>query len=171
MDGHGLDRRAADNLVRYLEEQREATGEVPSDRAIVFESFVDEVGDWRVCVLSPFGARVHAPWATAVLARLENDLGTEIDVMWSDDGLVFRLPEADDAPSPEGFFPTADEVEALVVQKLSDTSLFAATLPRKRGSARFCFPRRIRRNGLRCGRSDERPETSCRWRRGTITSR
>ena len=71
-DGHGLDPRAATNLVAYLRDQREATGEVPSDRTLVVERFVDEIGDWRVCVLSPLGARVHAPWATAVLARLRS---------------------------------------------------------------------------------------------------
>src|SRR5262249_46493090 len=67
---HGLDPRAASNLIAYLREQAEATGQVPSDRTIVVERYRDEVGDWRVCVLSPFGARVHAPWATAVTARL-----------------------------------------------------------------------------------------------------
>lgn len=138
---HGLDRRAAENLIRYIEEQREATGEVPSDRAIIFECFVDEVGDWRVCVLSPFGARVHAPWATAVLARLEDELGAEIDVMWSDDGLVFRLPEADDAPRPEGFFPAAEEVEALVVHGLVNTALFAAQF-RENAERALLFPKR-----------------------------
>ena len=64
---HGLDERAARNLLAYLREQAEATGEVPSDEAVVVERYVDEIGDWRVCVLSPFGARVHAPWTTAVL--------------------------------------------------------------------------------------------------------
>src|SRR5688572_32638663 len=53
---HRLDPRAAANLVQYLEEQADATGAVPDDRTIVVERFRDEIGDWRVCVLSPFGA-------------------------------------------------------------------------------------------------------------------
>src|SRR5690606_8131359 len=87
---HGLDARAAENLLRYLEDQREATGRLPTDRAIVIERFVDEVGDWCVTVLSPFGARVHAPWGTAVNARLRSELGLDADALWSDDGMIFR---------------------------------------------------------------------------------
>ncbi|HEY6066955.1 MAG TPA: DEAD/DEAH box helicase, partial [Thermoanaerobaculia bacterium] len=83
---HGLDRRAAANLRSYLDEQSEATGEVPSDRTIVVERYLDEVGDWRVCILSPFGARVHAPWALALEARLGAQAGFEVQAIWSDDG-------------------------------------------------------------------------------------
>jgi ATP-dependent Lhr-like helicase len=123
---HRLDRLAAQNLVQFLAEQVEVTDEVPSDRTIVFERFVDEVGDWRVCILSPFGARVHAPWATAVLGKLEADTGGQVDLMWADDGIVFRLPEADAPPEPEDFFPAPDDLEDLVVRQLGSTSLFAA---------------------------------------------
>ena len=48
---------------------------MPSDRTIVIERFRDEIGDWRVCVLTPFGGRVHAPWALALSARLHESLG------------------------------------------------------------------------------------------------
>ena len=61
---HDLDRRAANNLVQFLREQREATRVIPSDRTIVVERFRDEIGDWRLCVLSPFGGRVHAAWGS-----------------------------------------------------------------------------------------------------------
>src|SRR5207302_5630246 len=56
----GLDEHAAQNLLRFLHEQQAATGAVPSDKTIVVERFRDEIGDWRVCILTPFGARVHA---------------------------------------------------------------------------------------------------------------
>src|SRR5207302_11310698 len=56
---YDLDRRAAANLVDFLREQQTATRVVPSDRAIVIERFRDEIGDWRQCVLSTFGGRVH----------------------------------------------------------------------------------------------------------------
>ena len=65
-----LDGLAAANLAAYIREQRVATGQVPSDRTIVVERFRDELGDWRVCLLTPFGARVHAPWALALQGRL-----------------------------------------------------------------------------------------------------
>ena len=141
ISAHGLDERAARNLVDYLGEQREATGEVPSDRTVVVERFVDEVGDWRVAILSPWGARVHTPWAMAVAARLELELGTEVDLSWTDDGIVFRLPEADEPPAPELFFPDPDAVEALVTQKLGMTALFAGRF-RENAARALLLPRR-----------------------------
>ena len=138
---HGLDERAARNLVQYLREQVEVTGEVPSDRTVVVERYVDEVGDWRVCVLTPFGARVHAPWATAVVARLKADRDTEIESMYSDDGMVFRLPESDEPPDPDLFFPAPDEIEDLVTRSLGGTSLFAARF-RENAARALLLPRR-----------------------------
>ena len=92
----GLDELAAANLVSYLDEQMDATGAVPDDRTVVVERFRDEVGDWRMCVLSPFGSRVHAPWAMAIEARMLDRFGPGAQVLWSDDGIVVRLPEAVD---------------------------------------------------------------------------
>ncbi|PZR55410.1 DEAD/DEAH box helicase [Xylanimonas oleitrophica] len=90
----GLDEWAADNLASYLTEQRTATGRVPDDRTIVVERFRDELGDWRVVVHSPFGAKVHAPWALVVAARLRERHGLDVSAMHSDDGIVLRLPDA-----------------------------------------------------------------------------
>jgi len=138
---HGLDRRAAANLRAYLDEQSEATGEVPSDRTIVVERYLDEVGDWRVCILSPFGARVHAPWATAVLAKLKDAGGSGTEMLWSDDGIVFRLPESEEPPDVADFFPSPDEVEEVVAKNLGETSLFAARF-RENAARALLLPRR-----------------------------
>ncbi|MFP4235494.1 MAG: DEAD/DEAH box helicase, partial [Nitriliruptoraceae bacterium] len=89
---HDLDAWAADNLLAYLEEQRAATGVVPDDRTLVVERFRDELGDWRVCLLSPFGAQVHTPWAMAIERRLST-AGYDPEVLWADDGIVIRLPD------------------------------------------------------------------------------
>ncbi|SFN26140.1 ATP-dependent helicase Lhr and Lhr-like helicase [Streptomyces sp. cf124] len=91
----GLDAWAADNVLSYLAEQREACGHVPDDRTIVVERFRDELGDWRVVVHSPFGAQVHAPWALALGAKLSERYGMDAQVMHADDGIVLRLPDAD----------------------------------------------------------------------------
>ncbi|MEU6980660.1 MULTISPECIES: DEAD/DEAH box helicase [unclassified Streptomyces] len=91
----GLDAWAADNVLAYLAEQREACGHVPDDRTILVERFRDELGDWRVVVHSPFGAQVHAPWALALGARLAERYGMDAQVMHADDGIVLRLPDAD----------------------------------------------------------------------------
>src|SRR5947208_3299795 len=141
LQADGLDERAASNLLEYLHDQADATGEVPSDETVIVERYVDEVGDWRVCVLTPFGARVHAPWTTAVVRRLGQNRGLEVETMWTDDGMVFRVPESDAPPEIDLFFPGADEVEDLVVQALGTTSLFAARF-RENAARALLLPRR-----------------------------
>ncbi|MGH3441292.1 MAG: DEAD/DEAH box helicase, partial [Nitriliruptorales bacterium] len=89
-DEYGLDELAAANLVAYLDEQVEATGALPDDKTIVVERFRDEIGDWRVCLHTPFGARVHAPWALAIEHRLADRLDLDVQTLWSDDGIVLR---------------------------------------------------------------------------------
>jgi ATP-dependent Lhr-like helicase len=141
VEENGLDRWAAENLVGYVEEQREAAGVVPDDRTIVVERFRDEIGDWRVCIHSPFGARVHAPWAMAIENRLSRDLGMEVQTIWSDDGIVLRLPETDDAVPIEELSIDPESVEDLVVEALPDTSLFAARF-RENAARALLLPRR-----------------------------
>ena len=123
---YDLDELAASNLVAYLREQQTATRVVPSDETIVVERFRDEIGDWRLCVLSPFGGRVHAAWAMALSARIRDSHDLEADAIWSDDGIVIHLPDADEAPSPELITLEPDEVEDLIVSELSGTALFGA---------------------------------------------
>jgi ATP-dependent Lhr-like helicase len=124
-DAHKLDAPAADALLTYVRAQVEATGEVPSDEAVVVERFVDDVGDWRVVVLCPLGTRVLAPWATAVAARLRERY-VDIDLHYTDDGMAFRIPACDEPPPADLFFPSPDEIEDLVTQALDGTALFAA---------------------------------------------
>src|SRR4029077_11079019 len=105
---HDLDQRAARNLLDYLRDQVDAAGAVPDDRTIVVERYLDEVGDWRVCVLTPFGGKVHAPWAMAIGAMVRERSDVEIDILWTDDGIVARFPEAEKAPSAELVIPDPD---------------------------------------------------------------
>ena len=92
---YDLDERAARNLLAYLREQQAATRVLPSERTIVLERFRDEIGDWRLCVLSPYGGRVHAAWALALSARIRERFGLEADAISSDDGIVLHLPDLD----------------------------------------------------------------------------
>ena len=138
---HGLDDRAADNLLRYLDEQAEATGALPDDRTVVVERFRDEIGDWRVCVLSPFGARVHAPWAMALRGRLSEQWGVDVELIWSDDGIVLRLPEAVDELPVDELAIDPDQIEDLVTRHLPDSAMFAARFRECAGRA-LLLPRR-----------------------------
>jgi ATP-dependent Lhr-like helicase len=123
---HDLGTMAAKNFLQYLDDQRAATNAVPDDRTIVIERVLDDLGDWRVCVLTPFGGRIHAPWAMAVTAKVRNELQIDVETMWSDDGFIVRFPDTDAAPRAELVIPDADEIEQLVVRQLGASSMFAA---------------------------------------------
>jgi ATP-dependent helicase Lhr and Lhr-like helicase len=123
---YDLDRRAAENLVAYLREQQTATRVVPSDETIVVERFRDEIGDWRLCVLSPYGGRVHSAWGLALAAKIRAERDLEADAIWSDDGIVIHLPDADEPPPADLVLIEPDELEDLVVGELSGSALFGS---------------------------------------------
>ncbi|MEP6807321.1 MAG: DEAD/DEAH box helicase [Chloroflexota bacterium] len=139
-DDHFLDERAARNLLSYLAEQREATGALPTDRQVVLERFRDELGDWRVCLLSPFGGRVHAPWAMAIEARLAEQ-GQSVQAIWTDDGIALRLPEATEPPPEDLFLFDPDEIERMVTDALGGTAIFASRF-RENAARALLLPRR-----------------------------
>jgi ATP-dependent Lhr-like helicase len=155
----GLDDWAADNLLAYLAEQREAVPHLPTDRTLLVERFRDELGDWRVVVHSPYGAPVHAPWALAVSARMRERFGVDVQAMHADDGIVLRLPdmefdqtEFDDADRPGAgrdldaelldlVLIDPDEVADLVTAQIGGSALFAARF-RECAARALLLPRR-----------------------------
>ncbi|MEX1125435.1 MAG: DEAD/DEAH box helicase, partial [Acidimicrobiia bacterium] len=138
---HHLDGHAAANLVAYLNEEREATGLLPTDQTIVLERFRDEIGDWRLVMLSPLGARVHAPWAMALRHRFRSRYGTDVDVIWSDDGIAFRFPDSDEPPDASDLILEPEEVEPILIEHLGETALFAARFREAAGRS-LLLPRR-----------------------------
>ncbi|MDH4119293.1 MAG: DEAD/DEAH box helicase, partial [Acidimicrobiia bacterium] len=140
-DNHHLDALAASNLVRYIQDQTEATGAAPTDKTIVVERFRDEIGDWRIVILSPLGARVHAPWAMALRHKLAERSGFEVDVIWSDDGIALRFPDSDEIPTGADLALDPEETEDLLLEHLAETSLFAARFREAAGRA-LLLPRR-----------------------------
>jgi ATP-dependent Lhr-like helicase len=132
---YDLDALAAGNLVEFLREQQAATRVVPSDQTIVVERFRDEIGDWRLCVLSPFGGRVHAAWGLALSARIRELHDLESDAIWSDDGIIVHLPDADEPPGLDLILIDPDELEDLVVGELGGSALFGARFRENAGRA------------------------------------
>ncbi len=137
---YDLDPRAANNLVTYLREQQQATRVVPSDETIVVERFRDEIGDWRLCILSPFGGRVHSAWGLALAAKIRAERDLEADAIWSDDGIVIHLPDADEPPPADLVLIDPDEIEDLIVSELSGSALFGARF-RENAARSLLIPR------------------------------
>ena len=123
---HHLDARSAADLIAYVKDELKATGAVPSDKTIVVERVPDELGDLRICVLTPFGSRVHAPWAMATLRKLREARAGDIEAVSTDDGMVFRVPGGEEPLPVELLFPSPDEIEDAVTRELGGSSLFAA---------------------------------------------
>jgi ATP-dependent Lhr-like helicase len=141
-DRLGLNDFARDNLTALVAEQRSATGQLPTDRTLIVERFRDELGDWRVVLHSPYGLRVHAPWASAVGARLRDQLGLEGVTTATDDGIIVRLPDADDKPpGSELFTIDPDDIERMVTDELAGSAMFAARF-RECAARALLLPRR-----------------------------
>jgi len=136
-----LDKNARKNLVAYVAEQKEATGRLPTDRTIVVERFQDELGDWRICLLTPFGSRVHAPWALALEARLGARTEFDVQVLYSDEGIALQVADTDELPPLEELFFDPEDVEDLVVEQLGNSSMFAARF-RENAARALLLPRR-----------------------------
>ncbi len=144
--GHDLDERAAEHLLQYLRDQVAVAGALPDQSTILVERVRDELGDWRVCVLSPRGGRVHAPWAMAAAAGIRASTGIDVETLWGDDGFVVRFPDMDRPPDPRLLLPDPDEVQSLVVGQLGATALFAAKF-RENAARSLLLPKR--RPGMR----------------------
>ena len=142
---HCLNGSAAENLMAYLRDQAAATaGSVPDDETLIIERCRDEMGDWRVCLLSPLGSRVHAPWSMAAAARIRATgrfAETDVETLWTDDGFVIRLPDMDEPPDTSLLVPEPKEIEALVTEQLGRTAVFAARFREAAGRA-LLLPRR-----------------------------
>ena len=136
----GLDQNAAQNLIAYLDDQNTGAGLSPSDRRLVVERHRDELGDWRIVILSPFGSRVHAPWGLAIENRLRHERALDLQVIWNDDGIVIRFADCDELPETALLLPDPEELEELVVEQLGNSSLFAS-LFRENAARALLLPR------------------------------
>ncbi len=136
-----LDEFAAENLLRYVAEQKEHTGALPTDRAVTVERFRDELGDWRICILTPFGNRVHAPWSLALQTILSARSGFEVAAMYGDDGIVLTFADGDQVPDVDVLFPDPTELEELVTDQLTGSALFGASF-RENAARALLLPRR-----------------------------
>ena len=136
-----LDPWAARNLAAFIAEEQEATGTLPTDKTIVVERFRDEIGDWRVAVLTPFGARIHAPWALAARHRYRELHGSDVDLIWADDGILFRFPDVDEPPDTAELIIDPEEMEETLIAEVADSALFASRF-REAAARSLLLPKR-----------------------------
>ena len=136
-----LDAYARDNLLKYLDEQEEATGIVPDESTLVLERFTDELGDWRVVLHTPFGKGVNAAWALATGWRVAQETGMDAQAVAGDDGIVLRLPQGEKEPDGSIFAFDADEIADIVTEQVGNSALFASRF-RECAARALLLPRR-----------------------------
>ncbi|MDJ0361674.1 ATP-dependent helicase [Rhodococcus sp. H29-C3] len=142
LTGSGLDVNAVNNLVALLDEQKDATGQLPTDRTMIVERFRDELGDWRLVLHSTYGQQVHAPWALAIGARLIERYGIDAAPTASDDGIIVRLPDTEDRPPGADLFVfERDEIADIVTEQVGGSALFASRF-RECAARALLLPRR-----------------------------
>ncbi|HEY9293607.1 MAG TPA: ATP-dependent helicase [Microlunatus sp.] len=138
----GLDEWAADNLIGYLHDQQSATRGLPTDREVIFERFRDELGDWRVCLHTPLGSAVHAPWALAIEAAARERYGIDASATATNDGIVLRIPDTEsEPPGAELIINDPDTLEQIVTDEVGGSALFASRF-RECAARALLLPRR-----------------------------
>lgn len=138
----GLDHYAINNLVDVVAEQRESTQAMPTDKTLVIERCRDESGDWRVMLHSPYGQRVHAPWALAISTRLHQRLHIDPSAVASDDGIILRIPDsAGRVPGAELFVFDPQGLASIVTESVGQSALFIARF-RECAARALLLPRR-----------------------------
>ncbi|MFW6599912.1 ATP-dependent helicase [Propionibacteriaceae bacterium Y2011] len=138
----GLDEWAIDNLLGYVDEQRAATGDLPTDTVVVVERFRDELGDWQLCVHSSLGLGVLAPWALAIERSARERYGVEVSATAGNDGIVLRVPDtADTAPGADLVIMDADELREVIIDEVLGSALFASRF-RECAARALLLPRR-----------------------------
>ena len=140
---YDLDERAATQPRRLPARaaRRHARGAVATARSWSSASATRSATGGCACC-RPFGGRVHAAWALALSARIRDEFGLESDAIWSDDGIIVHLPDADEPPRAELVLVEPDELEDLVVRELARLGAVRRALPRER-RARAAAPARL----------------------------
>ena len=117
------------------------------------ERFRDELGDWRVVLHSPYGDRVHAPWALAITARLrERYGGMDVQALHTDDGIIIRVPDSDEPPPAGIALLDPDEIGEIITAEVGGPRCSppgSASAP----PGRCCSPGASRAGARRCGSS------------------
>ncbi|HEX3535353.1 MAG TPA: DEAD/DEAH box helicase [Stellaceae bacterium] len=143
-DEIGIGEAAARQVVEYLAAAQAALGELPTQEALVFERFFDEVGGIQLVIHSPFGSRLNRAWGLALRKRFCRKFNFEIQAAATEDNIVLSLTTAHSFDLPEvARYLHSASVREVLVQALLDAPMFmtrwrwvagvALALPRFRG--------------------------------------
>jgi ATP-dependent Lhr-like helicase len=120
-----LDAAAALQLAEYLAASLAALGVLPTEDAIVFERFFDEVGDTHLVIHSPLGSRVNRAWGLALRKRFCRKFNFELQASALEDSIVLSLGATHSFPLDEvkDYLKSAT-ARQILIQALLDAPMF-----------------------------------------------
>ncbi len=125
-DNFPIDAHSVRNIVDYIQQQKTATKFLPTHCSIVVEGFRDEIGDPRIVVHSRFGRGVNGLLGLVLSHQLRERLGTEIQMLYNDDGILFRCSDVERLPLDLFAGLTAAQAQDLILDELVLSPLFGA---------------------------------------------
>ncbi|TBL80014.1 DEAD/DEAH box helicase [Paenibacillus thalictri] len=126
---HHLDARAAEQLSGLIQAQRAASA-VPTDKLIVIERYIDELGQHHMVFHSLLGRRLNRTWQLALQMRLESLAGHKVYANAKDNGIEFVLPAWEPAWLYSLLAIGAEEAERLIQEALPASPLFGMAFRR-----------------------------------------
>ncbi len=121
-----VDAYSARNVVEYIRDQKAAAGVIPTHRSIVIEGFRDEIGDPRIVVHSCFGRGVNGLLGLALEHQLKERLSIEIQMLYNDDGILFRCSDVERLPLDLFAGLSPSRAQELILEELVSSPLFGA---------------------------------------------
>ncbi len=121
-----VDSNSSRNILEYISEQREATQIVPTHRTMVVEGFRDEVGDPRIVVHSCFGKSINGLLGIVLLSVLRRRMSIDIQMLYNDDGILFRCSDAERLPLDLFSGLTLHDAQQIILEEIPSSPLFGA---------------------------------------------
>ncbi len=122
-----IDASAARQIIGYVRRQLRWADYISSHKTVLVETYQDSIGDNRIVVHSPFGGRINGPWSVAIARELMKRQRVEPEVQVSDDGIMFRMPQADATPSADCITDmTPAQAKEYILDGMIESPLFGA---------------------------------------------
>lgn len=118
-----IDEGSARSIISYFKEQKAVAGEIPDDKLLVIEEYIDPSGNQRLIFHFPFGRRVNDALSRGYAYRMSNIIGSNVSVTMSDDNfMIGTTRKIDLAKVPDLLSPK--DLETILRKAIKDSEIF-----------------------------------------------
>ena len=118
-----IDEGCARSIISYFKEQKAVAGDIPNDRLLVIEEYIDPSGNQRLIFHFPFGRRVKDALSRAYAYRISNIIGVNVSVTMSDDNFMIGMSRKVDINRIPGLLNSKD-LETILRKAIKDSEIF-----------------------------------------------